>query len=622
MFDINEFKNSRPKPSRYSRHLERLRRNDRHTKSIEDAVEGAIENLKKNGTRSFVIYGEPQSGKTEMMIALTGRLLDHGFKIIVILLNDSVQLLKQNLDRFRRSGLDPTAKNFGEILDRSISIGTNEWVIFCKKNSKDLQKLIDKLGNNRAPVVIDDEADYATPNAKINKGERTKINELIFELLGEKGIYIGVTATPARLDLNNTFENNSEMWVDFPPHSEYEGQDTFFPLQSIDLKSLPFHLNLLPDQGDDPKYLRESLFRFFVNVGFLNTKINSEEQNYSKLIHTSGKKADHTEDYKVVIKTLNDLKDQNSPRYEKYVEAIWEIARNRYPGNEDQITHYILSNLNRHTVVVMNSDIDKKVVDFESATSPSAPFTIAIGGNIVSRGVTFDSLLSMFFTRDVKNKIQQDTYIQRARMFGSRGKYLKYFELSIPGHLYFDWHKCFIFHKLALSAIRRGGGSPVWLEDRRVSSVASSSIDRTTVNLDKGEMGFEIFRYNKNIEDIVNSTENSLKKIEALSKYLDRNKLPQYLVDYIKSFSPRGDKSVAIHPSRDISGYSDADQYNIERVKSFIGKSDLELTKYPQAVHHLKIFKNSQGNARLFYKYEGSIRFLKNLKKFSHDQGI
>jgi len=617
MFDIGKFVNTN-KHTRYERQLTRLRNRNRCIDCIEDAVRGAMNNLEEPNTRSFVIYGEPQSGKTEMMIALTGKLLDKGFQIVVVLLNDSVQLLNQNLDRFRRSGLDPTPKNFAEILDPSIHIGTNEWVIFCKKNAKDLHKLIDKLNRPDRLVVVDDEGDYATPNAKINKGERTKINKLVFDLLGKSGIYIGVTATPARLDLNNTFGNDNEKWIDFPSHTEYIGQETFFPLESLDLKNLPFKLNLLPNQGDAPKYLREALFRFFVNVAFLNTQAHTEE-NYSILIHTSGKKADHTKDYKVVINTLSVLTNQNSARFGNYIERIWGIAKEQYPGNEDCITTYIVSNINRHTVVVMNSDIEKRVVEFKSATSPSAPFTIAIGGNIVSRGVTFDNLLSMFFTRDVKNRIQQDTYIQRARMFGSRGKYLKFFELSIPGHLYYDWHKCFIFHKLALSAIRDGKGSPVWLEDTRVAAVASSSIDRTTVDMDKGEMGFELFQYNSAIEDIINSSVSSFDKLQKLSEQLGGNKLPRYLIDYIGNFSPKGDESLAIHPSRDISGYKDADQARIERRKSFIGKSDMELPKYPHAVHHIKIYRNSKKQARVFYKYVGNIKFLKNLQRFIHD---
>jgi putative transposase len=87
----------------------------------------------------------------------------------------------------------------------------------------------------------------------------------------------------------------------------------------------------------------------------------------------------------------------------------------------------------------MNSERDRNV-DFKSATSPAALYTIIIGGNIVSRGVTFENLLSMFFTRDAKHKIQQDTYIQRARMFGSRKAHVPYFELTIPNKLYLDWH--------------------------------------------------------------------------------------------------------------------------------------------------------------------------------------
>jgi DNA replication protein DnaC len=146
-FNIHDFTAPPQKTVRYQRRLEELKSLGRYTVSIEKAVEGAVTNIHKDQSRSFVIYGEPQSGKTEMMIALTARLLDEGHKLIIVLLNDSVQLLNQNLERFRRSGLDPAPRNFSEVLDPSIEIGANEWVIFSKKNSKDLQKLINKLLN-------------------------------------------------------------------------------------------------------------------------------------------------------------------------------------------------------------------------------------------------------------------------------------------------------------------------------------------------------------------------------------------------------------------------------------------------------------------------------------------
>lgn len=366
-FNISKFKTTNHKSARYARQLSRLRDDKRYTESIEKAVEGAISNIHAQQSRSFVVYGEPQSGKTEMMICLTARLLDEGHRIIVVLLNDSVQLLNQNLDRFRRSTIDPAPKNFSEILDPSIIIGDSEWIIFAKKNSRDLENLIKKIGKYSEKVIIDDEADYATPNAKVNKGEQTEINRKVGILLGEDGIYIGVTATPARLDLNNTFENDNERWIDFPPHPEYTGQDDFFPTTLEKLHDIKYGLKLLPDTDDSPRYLKHALFSFFVNVAHLNSRVNQSEKNYCMLVHTSGKKADHFEDHKQIIKITNCLKDNSDKNFDRYVNEIWDIARERYHGDEDSIVHYVLDQISRSDVVVLNSD--RIVEDTRRATS-------------------------------------------------------------------------------------------------------------------------------------------------------------------------------------------------------------------------------------------------------------
>jgi hypothetical protein len=309
--DLGKLRAAATHKDRYQQQLKRLAALKKQTSCIEAAVSKASENIKA-GTRSFIIYGEPQSGKTEMMICLTAKLVDAGSRIVIHLLNDSVQLLQQNLDRFQRSSLSPAAKNFSDVLDPDISLRTGDHIIFCKKNASDLTKLINKTRNIHSKVIIDDEADFATPNALVNKGEVTRINHLIGELIGSDGIYIGVTATPARLDLNNTFDNDNEQWVNFPPHDAYTGQDVFFPIDS------PVEYSLMP-----------------------------------------------------------------------------------LPDSED---------------------------------------------------------------------------IQRARMFGSRRTHLSYFELTIPETLYVDWHRCFVFHKLALEAIKAKMGSPVWLADQRIAVAASSSI--------------------------------------------------------------------------------------------------------------------------------------------------
>ena len=168
-FDINKFKNLESKSDQYERHISSIQGSGKDISPIEKAVKEAENNLDQ-GINSFIIYGDPQSGKTEMMIALTAKLLDKGHKIIIILINDNVGLLEQNLRRFSKSGLDPDPKNYKEILDDVYQIKDYKWVIFCKKNSSDLQKLIKKVGEFEK-IVIDDEADYASPNGKINKDE-------------------------------------------------------------------------------------------------------------------------------------------------------------------------------------------------------------------------------------------------------------------------------------------------------------------------------------------------------------------------------------------------------------------------------------------------------------------
>lgn len=171
-FDASRFKKPGSVSSQYRRQIERLATDGKQTDCIENAVDGALANLSTAHRASFVIYGEPQSGKTEMMICLTARLLDEGRLFVLHLLNDSVDLLGQNLGRFQKSGLAPAAKNFTDILDPAVQIKGRQHVIFCKKNPRDLEKLHEKLGRLDGVVVIDDEADYASPNAKIIKIRR------------------------------------------------------------------------------------------------------------------------------------------------------------------------------------------------------------------------------------------------------------------------------------------------------------------------------------------------------------------------------------------------------------------------------------------------------------------
>lgn len=602
--------------SEYSKQISRLKKSGRYVESIQNTVFDAEKSIEAGG-KSFVIYGEPQSGKTEMMICLVGKLLDLGKSMIVVLVNDSIDLLNQNLERFQTSGLTPTPVGMSDALISAIDFKKNAGIIFCKKNSKDLQKLISRLEGIPNIVVLDDEADFATPNAKINKAEVTKINELVLKLrnISTKkegmGLWIGVTATPARLDLNNTLENERSFWVHFAPHPEYCGHDVFFP-PSADRK-IDWSLIHLPDHSDTPKYLRNALVRFVSNVAHLNlTRPDDDQMNCVMIVHTSGKKGDHEEDRKVVDKFFIEISDPGQPGFETRFREIEDYVTAQY-GAElvEGILKYVANHSRSKIVRVINSDADKTTENVKTLTSPVVPFTVAIGGNIISRGVTFNNLLTMYFTRTAKT-IQQDTYIQRARMFGNRKKYLDHFELHIQESLYLDWHQSFTYHRLALAAIE--SGEPIWLEGSRVRAVAKNSIDKANVYVDKGEIAFGKFDFTTSIKEATRDSRGGVVELERFLKLLPDQYVSNHILQFVKDQAAKNPRMVAWHFSGEIENFKDADYEEIRRDRGFFGKGDLEEKKFPEAVHHFKIYFNKNGQARLFYKYtekSSRIRFVK-----------
>jgi hypothetical protein len=601
-FDLSKIKEKAKLPNRYSKQLARLHSAGTATGCIEQAVDGAIANLAKAKKASLVIFGEPQSGKTEMMICLTAKLLDQGHRTIVHLLNDNVDLLSQNLRRFKTSALAPLPRTSSEIVGSDIDLTKQELIVFCKKNARDLEKLITRLNGLSGVVIIDDEADYATPNSKVNKKKQSPINKLVEQLLGGNGYYVGVTATPARLDLNHTLGNEAEYWVQFPAHEHYTGQDVFFPMDG------PLKYNrVLLDHGNDPKMAREALLRFLVRSAFLNSYANTPEKNYSFLVHTSGRKNDHETDRVAIENAMALLTNVEHPEFADLIRRIYELAGELYPdADPNRITEYVVENASRVSTIVLNSERDRKAAG-DNPTVPTSPFTVIIGGNIVSRGVTFPELLGMYFTRNVAHKLQQDTYIQRARMFGARGEYLEHFELTIPKDLYQDWQRCFIFHRLALYTIKENLGSPVWIGDDRVSVTSAASIDRSTVTFNRGELSFQMFDLSDELRALMAHAKTGTKPLWSLREKLGNAALPEFLIKYIERTSPHGADSVVLHPPSDISGQTSAGT-NVEAIardKGFMGKSQLQVDKFPSAAHHLKVFFNKSGNARVFYKLRG-----------------
>ena len=622
-FNPNKYKNI--KNNRYSEYLKSL---SFDTKNLETTVEEAVTNLAQKKSKSFVIYGEPQSGKTSMMIGLTAKLLDQGYKLIVILVQDNSNLLEQNFLRFQKSTLNPSPKIYLDVLPADVDIRERETVIFCKKNTQNLKLLIKKLDNIKNKVIIDDEADFASPNSKVNKvsedgeQERTAINRRITDLLSTDGYYVGVTATPARIDVNRTFNNENHRWVYFQPHKNYKGQDFFFPPSSS--YKLNFNLKLLtPDSHNPKKELKDAVIRFLVNVSYLNLFINKErKKNYIMLVHTNVRKLVHNDDRAVVEEVIKDLttpeiEGKTNEKYIKLLELVYNEAykKTKDESQSDLITDYVATNSNKNLLGVLNSEPNNKDNNLLLLSEePANPFTFTIGGNIISRGLTFNNLLSMFFTRNVKGQMQQDTYIQRARMFGNRSdEDMKHFELTIPSDIWERWHTCFMLHRLAYISAK-SNQHPYWPQGLKTRAVAPSSIDKSQVLIEKGEMSFNKIKYDKFMDEVILEFKDSGKPYLGLEKLINKfgdSFLPIHVINFIKEISSNPNTEIALHDTQFIESYDKkyADYEIISRPRGIFGARDYE--KFPTARHHFVLMRNKKDNCRLFYNCRhGKISFI------------
>lgn len=626
--------------SEYEKQIARLIGEGKQIDCIQETVDEAIQNLQKNRGTPFIIYGQPQSGKTEMMICLTARLLDAGEKTVIHLISDNLELLEQNLDRFRDSGIIPLPRNCREFTNAQIANQGTSKVLFCKKNKLDLKNLLGSFNHFSQVTIIDDEADHASPNGKVRSGGKTEINKLIEQLIGKNGAYIGVTATPARNNLNETFGNCPNKWVYFKPHKNYFGQDKFFPLD----RRYGYILTYLG--GSDEKLdFRAAVIRFLISVARQNTGLSRSvtanlvsrilnrvrypaikfarwflrwkkpSKNFSMLIHTSGSIDAHKVDRRHLDEILEILRDPSTEDYKVMMDDILANCGDELLNYEKRrILKFIRTNsLETKPLMLNSSGSSGKSKD---AQNPPKVFTFIIGGNIVSRGLTLNNLLSMYFTRETKAKMQQDTYIQRARMFGNRGKYFSDFNLTVPEELFLMWHDCFFCHGLSLKEARMGK-QPVWWGNNKLNPVAAGSVVAGSIFIKLNGAMFSDFAYQPRVvEKLLGEAKKgriiSLEELQELSGDFGADALPDYITSYISNSTESS--KIAFYPPHNINKrmtekIANGDNFSIVyRRQGFWGQFQRDLKEGKQfnhlssATHHFRLFFNNQGRARLMYK--------------------
>ncbi|MGE0866528.1 MAG: hypothetical protein AB7P34_21715, partial [Vicinamibacterales bacterium] len=133
------------------------------------------------GTAPVVLlYGRVQSGKTAAMVLTAALGLDNGFRVVIVLTADNLELVRQTTNRFRDldgprvlSTLkdDETSEWRAPEFDTAEieeALGNEGLVLVCAKNALHipavLQFLVDINAAQFPALIFDDEADAATPD--------------------------------------------------------------------------------------------------------------------------------------------------------------------------------------------------------------------------------------------------------------------------------------------------------------------------------------------------------------------------------------------------------------------------------------------------------------------------
>lgn len=330
-------------------------------------------------------------------------------------------------------------------------------IMVVKKNKGILSQMaewvkpdMDDIKSNNI-LIIDDEADNASVNTKNQEEDPSVINKLIRDIFNNFPIasYVGYTATPFANIFINPYDDEASKDL-FPSdfiiqlkepdnyfgtkkalfnkhHVRYldEQEDNFLPVKHTkDIEvydTLPESLieafndfvltNVIRTLRGQVKKHRT----FMINVSRFNNiqdKIKYKVEDYLKRLSNSIEQC-----YKLPVSEFcKDIKLRKL--YDQYnKDDFYAGIRTKYSW--DQIQELLNVEIKKFEITIMNNRNAKNRFNYDDYKDVGARL-IAIGGFVLSRGLTLEGLTISYFSR---NANAYDTMLQMCRWFGYRNGY-------------------------------------------------------------------------------------------------------------------------------------------------------------------------------------------------------
>lgn len=429
-----------------------------------------------------LVVGYVQSGKTLSFTTVAALARDNNYQMVIVIAGTSINLrdqstkrLEDDLDLLTRSG-----RNWHHFKSDEFKAGDHtkiedvltdwqdsrvpEWdrqtvLITAMKNHRHLEKLesvLSQLELSGVPIlVIDDEADQASLNTKVQKGETSTTYERILSLRKylPHHTFLQYTATPQAPLLINLIDLLSPNFVKvLSPGETYKGGKAFFldglsqirTISESDIPTKDIPLDVPPDS------LLEAMRIFFLGVS-AGIILDRSEGNRSMMVHPSRETIGHSQYYhwiETVRKNWLEILDLNEDEID--YQDLLEGFKDSYQDLQSSVPNLppFETLLSRLLYAIRKTQLHE--INSTSGKTPGVPWHnayahILVGGQAMDRGFTVEGLTVTYMPRG-KGIGNADTIQQRARFFGYKQNYFGYCRVFLENSVR-DAYRNYITHE-------------------------------------------------------------------------------------------------------------------------------------------------------------------------------
>lgn len=445
-------------------------------------------------SRTGLVIGYVQSGKTLSFTAVTALARDNGFRLVIVLAGTKTNLLDQNEERltgdlgiFRERGkfwrtlVNPRSGSADVDSVRSALALWDRYpnnpercrtlLIVVMKNATrldDLRRLLSgcDLGSTSA-IIIDDEGDQAGLNTKVRQSSESATYAAILRL--RRAIpthsYLQYTATPqAPLLISRIDMLSPEFQRLLEPGAGYVGGRDLFAEGSPHVRLIPPEdLPGVHQPADGPPPSLERAMRLYF-LGVAAGVLDGREGNRTLMLHPSHLTAEH-DTYATWARSIKQgweqvLRDHGSP-------DLAELRRDFEAAYQDLCLTAELppfENLWDELSYALE-DTMVKVVNATGGRIPSFPWSesygfILVGGAGLDRGFTVEGLTVTYMPRGAGTGTA-DTIQQRARFYGYKRSYMGLIRIFVDADVS-DAFTAYVEHEESVrGALKAHGDKPL-----------------------------------------------------------------------------------------------------------------------------------------------------------------